>query len=243
MLSLKNPHITAPAEESLTWMIDLHAVVKRYQSLSGIITALKGINLQITPGEFVVVNGKSGSGKTTLVNMIAALDRADSGELWVAGTPVHQLSSEQSATWRGRTVGVVFQSFELMPSLTLLQNVCLPMDFAGCYSHLQRKQRAQTLLEEMEIGGHAHKRPREISGGQQQRVSIARALANDPPIIVADEPTGSLDSNTSKNVIAVFEKLAAAGKTVILVTHDGDIARRAPHVITLADGLIVDDRR
>jgi putative ABC transport system ATP-binding protein len=233
--TIKSPVSSSP------WIIDIHQVVKEYHSLAGDITALKGIDLQIKAGEFVVINGKSGSGKTTLVNMIAALDRATAGELWVGGAPIHQLSSEKAATWRGRTVGVVFQTFELMPTLTLLQNVIMPMDFAGCLAPAERRQRAMQLLEEMEIGGHAHKRPSAISGGQQQRVAIARALANDPPILIADEPTGSLDTVTTQTVINVFKNLSQQGKTVILVTHDADIARQSPRVIKLLDGQIIED--
>jgi putative ABC transport system ATP-binding protein len=226
---------------SSAWIIDIHQVVKEYHSLAGDITALKGIDLQIKAGEFVVITGKSGSGKTTLVNMIAALDRATAGELWVDGMPIHQLSSEKASTWRGQAIGVVFQTFELMPTLTLVQNVMMPMDFAGHLAPKERRQRALKLLEEMEIGGHAHKRPSAISGGQQQRVAIARALANDPPIIIADEPTGSLDTGTSQTVINVFKNLSQQGKTVILVTHDADIARQSQRVIKLLDGQVIED--
>ena len=231
-----------PTLTASPWIIDIRNVVKEYHSLGGDVTALKGISLHIKSGEFVVISGKSGSGKTTLVNMIAALDRATAGELWVSGTPIHQQSSDKAATWRGRAIGVVFQTFELMPTLTLLQNVIMPMDFAGHLASRERRQRALQLLEQMEIGGHVHKRPSAISGGQQQRVAIARALANDPSIIIADEPTGSLDTHTSQVVINVFKDLAKQGKTVILVTHDRDIARQAPHIIQLLDGEILEDR-
>ena len=220
-------------------LIDLRGVVKKYNGVGGAVLALKGINLQVQPGEFVVVTGKSGAGKTTLVNMITGLDRCTAGEIWVAGTPVHQLTPDQAARWRGQTIGVVFQTFELLPTLTVLQNVTLPMDFAHKYPLWQQHRRALELLEQVEIADHAHKLPTAVSGGQQQRVAIARGLANDPPIVVADEPTGSLDSVTADAVLAVFEQLAAQGKTVLLVTHDTDIARRAGRVITLADGEII----
>ena len=220
-------------------LIRLQQVVKRYESLAGDVVALKGIDLQVKKGEFVVVSGKSGAGKTTLVNMITGLDKSTSGEIWVAGIPVHKLGTEKAARWRGQTVGVVFQSFELLPTLTVLRNVMLPMDFAHKYSIRQRRKRAMHLLEQVGIAEHAHKLPSAVSGGQQQRVAIARAMANDPPILVADEPTGSLDSVTADSVLRVFEDLVEQGTTVLLVTHDRDIARRATHTITLTDGQVV----
>jgi putative ABC transport system ATP-binding protein len=220
-------------------LINLRQVVKKYQGLADDVMALKGIDLRVNTGEFVVVTGKSGAGKTTLVNMVTGLDKSTSGEIWVAGTPVHKLGTEKAARWRGQTVGVVFQFFELLPTLTVLQNVMLPMDFAHKYSIRQRRERAMHLLEQMEIAEHAHKLPSAVSGGQQQRVAIARALANDPPILVADEPTGSLDSVTAGSVLRVFEDLVERGKTVFLVTHDKDIVRRATCAIKLSDGEIV----
>jgi ABC-type lipoprotein export system ATPase subunit len=220
-------------------LIEVRGLVKEYQGLGGSIVALKGIDLQAQPGEFLVVTGKSGAGKTTLVNMITGLDRSTSGEIWVAGTPVHKLRAEKAAGWRGRNVGVVFQTFELLPTLTVLQNVTLPMDFVHKYPLRVQRERGMYLLEQMEIAEHAHKRPSAVSGGQQQRVAIARALANDPPILVADEPTGSLDSVTANAVLRVFENLVKQGTTVVLVTHDVDIARRATRVVRLADGEIV----
>ncbi len=219
-------------------LIDLQQVVKRYQGLAGGVVALKGIDLQVDEGEFLVVTGKSGAGKTTLVNVITGLDRSTAGEIWVSGTPVHRMGPERAARWRGRTVGVVFQSFELLPTLTVLQNVTLPMDFAGRYSIRRRRERAMHLLEQMDIAAHARKLPSAVSGGQQQRVAIARAMANDPPILVADEPTGSLDSATAGAVLRVFEDLVGQGKTIVLVTHDEDIAGRATRTITLSDGEI-----
>ncbi len=224
-------------------IIALHQVIKKYEGSAGAVVALKGIDLEVRAGEFLVVTGKSGAGKTTLVNMVAGLDRATSGEIWVTGMPVHRLGAEKAAGWRGRNVGVVFQSFELLPTLTVLQNVMLPMDFAGTYSLRQRRERAMRLLEKMEIAEHARKLPSAVSGGQQQRVAIARAMANDPPIVVADEPTGSLDSVTTEAMLAVFKDLTSEGKTVLIVTHDEDIARGATRAITLADGAIVDEGR
>jgi putative ABC transport system ATP-binding protein len=220
-------------------LIDVQGLVKEYQGLGGAVVALKGIDLQAGPGEFLVVTGKSGAGKTTLVNMITGLDKSTSGEIWVDATPVHRLGTEKAARWRGQTVGVVFQTFELLPTLTVLENVTLPMDFAHKYSLRKQRERGLYLLEQMEIAEHAHKLPSAVSGGQQQRVAVARAMANDPPILVADEPTGSLDSVTAASVLRVFETLVAGGTTVVLVTHDQDIAKRATRVIRLADGEIV----
>ena len=222
-------------------LIHLQQVVKKYESLAGEVMALKGINLRVKPGEFVAVTGKSGAGKTTLVNMVTGIDRSTAGEIEVDGVSVHRLSMEQAAEWRCRTVGVIFQSFQLLPTLTVLQNVTLPMDFAHQGSLRERRERGMRLLEQMEIAEHAHKLPSAVSGGQQQRVAIARAMANDPPILVADEPTGSLDSATTQAVIRVFEDLVGQGKTVLLVTHDRDLARRAGRAITLADGEVVAD--
>ncbi len=219
--------------------ITLKNVTKEYRGLSGTVVALKGISLDVQRGEFLVITGKSGAGKTTLVNVLAGLDRTTGGEIWVDGAAVHRFGLEKAAQWRGQTVGVVFQTFELLPTLSLVQNVMLPMDFAHRYTRRQRRERAMHLLEQVEIAAHARKPPTAISGGQQQRVAIARALANDPSIIIADEPTGSLDSATTGTVLDVFSALAAAGKTVILVTHDKDVAARGSRVITLADGEMI----
>jgi len=222
-------------------LIELRNVVKIYQSAAGAFTALKGIDLQITPGEFVAVIGKSGSGKSTLINMITGIDRPSSGEVLVAGAAVHTLSEGQMAIWRGRSIGVVFQFFQLLPSLTLAENVMLPMDFCGMYTPRERYQRAMALLEQMEMAAHAHKLPSAISGGQQQRVAIARALANDPPILVADEPTGNLDSQTAESVFRMFERLVDQGKTILMVTHDQDLAKRVTRTVIIADGEVIDE--
>ncbi len=220
-------------------LIDLRNVVKTYNSLAGSVTALQGIALQVYSGEFLVVTGKSGSGKTTLVNMVTGLDRSTSGEIWVAGAPLHRFSTEKAAKLRGKTMGVVFQSFELLPTLTVLQNVMLPMDFARRYLLREQRQRAMQLLEQVDIAEHARKYPTALSGGQQQRLAIARAMANDPAILVADEPTGSLDSATATAVIDLFVDLVRQGRTILLVTHDKDVAKRGSRIVTLSDGEIV----
>jgi ABC-type lipoprotein export system ATPase subunit len=222
-------------------LIELRKVMKTYQSAAGAFTALKGIDLQIAPGEFVAVIGKSGSGKSTLINMITGIDRPSSGEVLVAGAAVHTLSEGQMAIWRGRSIGVVFQFFQLLPSLTLAENVMLPMDFCGMYTPRERHERAMALLQQMEMAEHAHKLPSAISGGQQQRVAIARALANDPPILVADEPTGNLDSQTAESVFHMFERLVDQGKTILMVTHDQDLAKRVTRTIIIADGEVIDE--
>jgi putative ABC transport system ATP-binding protein len=220
-------------------LIDLRQVVKQYQGKASVVIALKGIDLRVNAGEFVVVLGKSGAGKTTLVNAISGIDRPTSGEIEVAGTAVHALGEDDRAAWRGRSVGVVFQFFQLLPTLTVLQNVMLPMDFAHRYSVREQQEQAMRLLDQVGIADHAHKLPSAVSGGQQQRIAIARALANDPPILLADEPTGSLDSATANEVLGVFEGLVSQGKTLLIVTHDKDLARRAGRTILLADGEIV----
>jgi putative ABC transport system ATP-binding protein len=224
-------------------LIDLRDVVKTYNSLAGSVTALQGIHLQVYPGEFLIVTGKSGSGKTTLINIVSGLDRTTSGEIWVAGAPLHRYSTEKAARLRGKTMGVVFQSFELLPTLTVLQNVMLPMDFARRFSLREQRQRAMQLLEQVDIADHAKKYPTALSGGQQQRLAIARAMANDPAILVADEPTGSLDSGTAATVIDLFADLVRQGRTILLVTHDKDVAKRGSRVINLADGEIVGEEK
>jgi putative ABC transport system ATP-binding protein len=219
-------------------LIELRSVVKTYNSLAGAVMALQGIDLQVHAGEFLIVMGKSGSGKTTLVNMVTGMDRSTSGEIWVNGIALHRLSTEKAARLRGQTMGVVFQSFELLPTLTVLQNVMLPMDFARRYSLREMRERAMQLLEQVDIAEHAKKMPTALSGGQQQRLAIARAMANDPAILVADEPTGSLDSGTATAVVDLFAEFVRQGRTILLVTHDRDLARRGTRMITLSDGTI-----
>lgn len=225
----------------MTHLIDLNTVTKSFQTDAGPFLALKGIDLHVEAGEFVAIVGKSGSGKTTLINMITGLDRPTSGEILVGGAAVEKLGENQLAAWRGRTIGVVFQFFQLLPTLTALENVMLPMDFCATPAFGERRARAMELLALMEIDQHANKLPAKLSGGQQQRVAIARALATDPPILAADEPTGNLDSKTAAAVFALFERLAGLGKTILMVTHDPDLARRAGRQLHIADGAIVND--
>jgi len=221
-------------------LIEVREVVKTYETAAGPFSALKSVDLQVDTGEFVAVIGKSGSGKSTLVNMIAGIDRPTSGQVLVGDTAVHTLSEGQLAEWRGRKVGVIFQFFQLLPTLTAIENVMLPMDFCNMYSPQERQERAMYLLEQVEMAQHAHKLPSAVSGGEQQRVAIARALANSPPIVLADEPTGNLDSKTAEGVLQLFERLVEQGKTILMVTHDKDLSKRVMRTILLADGEIVD---
>jgi len=217
-------------------LIDLHDVVKTYQTGAGGVTVLKNITLQVQPGELVGVVGPSGSGKSTLLNMITGIDRPTDGEVFVGDEAVHELSENQLARWRGRHVGVIFQFFQLLPTLTILENVMLPMDFCKVYKRRERTERAMQLLEQVSIADQAHKLPSALSGGQQQRAAIARALANDPPIVVADEPTGNLDTVTAGEMFTLFEGLVERGKTMMIVTHDRSLSSRMGRVIHLLDG-------
>jgi len=189
----------------------------------------------------VAVIGKSGSGKSTLINMITGIDRPSSGEVLVGDTAVHKLTEDGMAKWRGRNLGIVFQFFQLLPTLSVAENIMLPMDFCNLYSLKEREERAMTLLKMVELDDQAHKLPAALSGGQQQRVAIARALANDPPVVIADEPTGNLDSKMADAVFSLFEDLVSKGKTVVMVTHDSSLAKRASRTILLADGEVVNE--
>ncbi len=224
-------------------LIELSGVTKAYDVAAGKFLALKGIDMQVDEGEFVAVVGKSGSGKSTLINMITGIDNPTSGDVYIASTPVHALDQEQLAVWRGKNVGVVFQFFQLLPTLTVAENVILPMDFCNVYSPRDRRERAIALLDKVGIAEQVDKLPAALSGGEQQRAAIARALANDPPLLVADEPTGNLDSQTSDAVIQLFANLAREGKTVVMVTHERDLSRYFTRSIILSDGAIVKDGR
>jgi ABC-type lipoprotein export system ATPase subunit len=222
-------------------MIDLRDVHKYYKTAVGDFHALDSVDLQINAGEFVSIIGKSGSGKTTLLNMITGIDIPTNGEVWVNDTAVHKLSENKMARWRGKNLGVVFQFFQLLPMISVVENIMLPMDFCRTYPMRERYERAMQLLELVELADHAHKLPTALSGGQQQRVAIARALANDPPIVIADEPTGNLDSKTAESVFTLFNDLVAKGKTIIIVTHDSALAKRAHRTALIADGEIVNE--
>jgi putative ABC transport system ATP-binding protein len=222
-------------------MIDLVGVVKTYATPAQPITALRGVDLEIRAGEFAAVVGKSGSGKTTLLNLLAGIDRPTGGRVVVAGTDLGSLSESDLAEWRGRTVGLVFQFFQLLPTLTVAENLMLPMDFAGIVPVATRRTRALELLDRVGIGDQADKLPVTLSGGQQQRAAIARALANDPPILLADEPTGNLDSATGAVVLELFAGLNAEGRTIVVVTHERDIERFVSRQVTLVDGRVADE--
>ena len=225
-------------------LLELCGVRKSYHTPAGDFEALRGIDLVIDPGEFVALLGRSGAGKSTLINMMTGIDRPTAGEIWVEGRALHRMREAQSTRWRGQQVGVIFQSFQLMPMLTCAQNVMLPMDFANLYgSRRTQYARALELLADVGIAEHADKLPSAVSGGQRQRVAIARALANDPIFLAADEPTGSLDSRTADAVFAVFAQLVAAGKTIFMATHDRELASRVSRVVQIEDGVIVEDVR
>jgi putative ABC transport system ATP-binding protein len=222
-------------------LIRLQDVIKTYETGAGGVTVLKDIDLRVNTGEFVGIVGPSGSGKSTLLNMVTGIDRPTSGEVFVGGESVHKLSENQLARWRGKNVGVIFQFFQLLPTLTILENAMLPMDFCNVYKRRERKNKAMQLLEMVGIPDQAHKLPNALSGGQQQRAAIARALANDPPVIVADEPTGNLDTHTAAEMFALFDRLVDEGKTLLVVTHDRDLSEQMRRVIHLLDGRIERD--
>jgi putative ABC transport system ATP-binding protein len=223
-----------------TPIIKLTNVFKVFNTAAGKFIALNGINLEIKPGEFVSIVGKSGSGKTTLINMLTGIDHPSEGEIIVGGTPIHHLSEGKIAVWRGLNIGVVFQFFQLLPALSVLENVILPMDLCNLYTRQERNDRAMHLLERVGLSAQANKFPHKLSGGQQQSAAIARALANDPPIIASDEPTGNLDSRAAEAVIQLFKDLISQGKTILMVTHDNDMATHASRKVMIADGEIRD---
>jgi len=222
-------------------IVDVKNVVKRFPVGDTEITILKGISLQIHKGEFLSIVGPSGNGKSTLLNMITGIDRPSAGEVIVLGQQVHEMSENALARWRGENVGIIFQFFQMLPALTLLNNVVLPMDLAGKYKPRERRERAMHLLDMVGLADQAHKLPGAVSGGQQQRAAIARALANDPLLLIGDEPTGNLDSASSRMVFDLFNKLVAEGKTMLMVTHDKELAHQVPRKIEIMDGHITRD--
>ena len=233
--------VSGHCQEMTEAMISLQGVTKAYETDAGPFWALKGIDLQVFAGEFVAVVGKSGSGKSTLINVFTGIDHPTGGDVVVAQTHIRQLDEGQMAEWRGRQMGIVFQFFQLLPTLTIVENIMLPMDLCNVYEPSERQDRSMHLLDQMEMADLAGMFPASVSGGHQQRAAIARALANDPPIIVADEPTGNLDSRTADCVFELFESLVAEGKTILMVTHDDELAGRVPRILTLADGLMVSE--
>lgn len=222
-------------------IIQLRNVVKTYPVGDSEVTVLQNISLDVRPGEFVAIMGPSGNGKSTLLNMITGIDHPTAGTVVVTGQTLNTMSENQLAAWRNQHVGIVFQFFQLLPALNLHQNVMLPMDLAGKLKPKDRREQAMCLLELVGLRDQAFKLPSQVSGGQQQRAAIARALANNPPLIVADEPTGNLDARTSDEVFALFCRLAGQGKTLVMVTHNPELARQVPRVVEVVNGTIVRD--
>lgn len=220
-------------------LIVLRDLAKTYPSPAGDFTALTDVHLTIERGEFVVIMGQSGSGKSTLLGLLAGIDRPTRGEVLVDGVPVHTLSERAMTAWRGRAVGMVFQFFQLLPTLTALENVMLPMDFCRTVAPRERQGRALDLLARLGVADQARKLPATLSGGQQQRVAVARALANAPAVLLADEPTGNLDSRTSQSMLALLAGLVHEGQTIVMVTHERDAVRHATRAVTLADGRVI----
>jgi putative ABC transport system ATP-binding protein len=222
-------------------LIQLRNVTKTFQLASGKFDALKNVSLSIGKGQMVAITGKSGSGKSTMLNIITGIDKASEGSVIINGVKVDKLSESDLASWRGKNIGVVFQFFQLIPTLTIVENVMLPMDFCNTYPKKDRRPRALALLDQVNIKEQADKFPSALSGGQQQRAAIARALANDPSIIVADEPTGNLDSQTATSIFELFSELTRSGKTVIVVTHEKEFSSYFEQRISIADGKIMEE--
>jgi putative ABC transport system ATP-binding protein len=222
-------------------IVDVKNVVKSFPVGDTEITILKGISFQVDKGEFLSIVGPSGNGKSTLLNMITGIDRPTDGEVVVLGHQVHEMSENALARWRGENVGIIFQFFQMLPALTLLNNVVLPMDLAKKYKPRERRERAMHLLEIVGLADQAHKLPSMVSGGQQQRAAVSRALANDPALLICDEPTGNLDTASARMVFDLFNQLVAEGKTLLMVTHDKELAHLVPRSIEIMDGRITRD--
>jgi putative ABC transport system ATP-binding protein len=235
--------MTLPKQGPRAPLIEVDGVTKTYSRASGGFTALHDISLDFGAGEHVAIIGKSGSGKSTLLNMLTGIDHPSRGRVVVNGVDLRGLDEGALASWRGRNIGIVFQFFQLIATLTILENLLLAMDFVKAIPRDDRQRRARQLLEQMGIAAQADKLPAALSGGEQQRAAIARALANDPAVVVADEPTGNLDSQTAEVIQSLLRQLAAAGKTVIVVTHDPAASARFARVITLKDGTVESDHR
>jgi putative ABC transport system ATP-binding protein len=222
-------------------IVEIVDVQKAYEVGGGQVPVLNGLSLAVEPGEFLAITGPSGNGKSTLLNMITGIDRPTSGDVLVNGSLVNSMSENQLATWRGENIGIIFQFFQLLPALSLEQNIQMPMEFAGKYNRKERRERALHLLDLVGLGDQAHKLPGMVSGGQQQRAAIARSLANDPPLLIADEPTGNLDSKTAETIFDLFLKLVDQGKTLLMVTHDVNLVKRIPRIVEIRDGFIFCD--
>ena len=222
-------------------VIQLHQVVKRFKTAAGEYIGLRGVDVDIMPGQFVAIVGKSGSGKSTMLNMITGIDHPTSGEVIVNGVNIYKMTESERSLWRGHNLGIVFQFFQLLPMLTLLENTMLPMDYTNTFSLAERPERAMELLKMVGLQEQAHKLPAAVSSGQQQAAAIARAMATDPPIIVADEPTGNLDSRSAEEIIELFNQLVLQGKTILLVTHDASITKRTNRTLIIADGMIINE--
>jgi putative ABC transport system ATP-binding protein len=222
-------------------IVDVRDVVKKFIVGNTEITILKGLSFQVYSGEFVMIVGPSGNGKSTLLNMCTGIDFPNSGQVLVTGQDIHEMNANRQSLWRGSNVGIIFQFFQMMPSLTLFSNVMLPMELAGKYTRKERKDRAEYLLEMVDLKEQMHKLPGMVSGGQQQRAAISRAMANDPPLLIADEPTGNLDPTSARMVFEIFQKLVSEGKTIMMVTHDKGLAAQVSRQIEIVNGRITKD--
>lgn len=222
-------------------LVEVERLERTYQVGPTTIAALRGVSFTVARGEFLAIVGHSGAGKSTLLNLIAGVGRLSAGAVRVEGREIHRLSEKARARWRGASLGIVFQFFALLPTMTLLNNVMLPMELAGAYSPAERRERAAALLTQVGLGDHLHKLPSRVSGGQQQRAAIARSIANDPPLLIGDEPTGNLDSGSTEVVFELFSRLVDEGKTILMVTQDERLAARMPRQIELREGLIIRD--
>jgi putative ABC transport system ATP-binding protein len=242
--ALRRPAVALQEMSIPEAMIDMHGIVKTFRNAAGEVTVLKGIDLTIYRGEFVSLVGKSGSGKSTLLNMITGIDHPTQGRMVIGGTDIYTgVTESQRSRWRGRNLGIVFQFFQLLPMLSLLENVMLSMDFAEMYDFEERPKRAMEMLNLVGLESFANKLPTLVSTGQQQLAAIARAMACDPPLLVADEPTGNLDTRSANAIIDLFEELSRRGKTILMVTHDPSLTSRTTRNLIIADGLIVGDSR